>query len=82
LGFGLGINYVSNRFGDLANTFEVGDYFLTNLALFYQRNNWRLGLNMNNLFDVSYISSTNNSRNFGNAPGAPLSVIGTISVEF
>ena len=82
LGFGLGINYVGNRFGDLDNTFEVGDYFLTNIALFYKRNNWRLGLNINNLFDVRYISSTNNSRNYGNAPGAPFSVIGTISVEF
>ncbi|MGI0487249.1 TonB-dependent siderophore receptor [Pantanalinema rosaneae CENA516] len=82
LGFGVGINYVGNRYGDLANSFKVGDYFLTNLALFYKRNNWRLGLNINNLFNVSYISSTNNSRNFGNAPGAPLTVIGTIAVEF
>lgn len=82
LGFGVGVNYVGNRAGDLANSFEVGDYFLTNLALFYKRNQWRLGLNINNLFDVSYISSTNNSRNFGNAPGAPLTIIGTIAVEF
>jgi iron complex outermembrane receptor protein len=82
LGFGLGMNYVGNRAGDLANTFEVDDYFLTSLALFYKRENWRLGLNINNLFDVNYISSTNNARNFGNAPGAPFSVIGSISVEF
>lgn len=82
LGFGLGMNYVSSRFGDLANSFVVDDYFLTNLAFFYKRDKWRLGLNINNLFNVSYISSTNNSRNFGNAPGAPLTVIGIIAVEF
>jgi len=82
LGFGVGFNYVGNRFGDLANSYEIGDYFLTNAAIFYRRNNWRLGLNFNNLFDVNYISSGFNSRNYGNTPGAPFSVIGTISIQF
>jgi iron complex outermembrane recepter protein len=82
LGFGLGVNYMGNRYGDLANSFEVGDYFLTNAALFYEGDDWRMGLNINNLFDVNYISSTNNSRNFGNAPGAPLSIVGSVSVSF
>lgn len=82
LGFGVGVNYMGDRYGDLANSFTVGDYFLTNAALFYNRESWRLGLNINNLFDVNYISSTNNSRNFGNAPGAPLSIVGSVSVSF
>ncbi|WP_253188377.1 TonB-dependent siderophore receptor [Leptolyngbya sp. 'hensonii'] len=82
LGFGFGINYVGSRFGDLANSFELGDYLLTNLALFYKRDRWRLGLNINNLFDVNYTSSSFNGRNFGNAPGAPFNVIGTLAVEF
>ncbi|NEQ33671.1 MAG: TonB-dependent receptor, partial [Leptolyngbya sp. SIO4C5] len=82
LGFGLGFNYVGSRYGDLANSFEVEDYFLTNAALFYERDNWRFRLNVNNLFDVRYISDTNNSRSFGNSPGAPLSVVGSVSVTF
>ena len=82
LGFGLGVNYVGSRFGDLANSFEVEDYFLTNAALFYKRDNWRFGLNFNNLFDVDYISNTDISRTFGNVPGAPFSVVGSISVQF
>jgi iron complex outermembrane recepter protein len=82
LGFGLGLNYVGNRAGDLDNSFEVDDYFLTNITLFYKRDRWRFGFNINNLFDVSYISSTSNARNFANSVGAPFSVVGSVSVEF
>ncbi|PIG95191.1 TonB-dependent siderophore receptor [Gloeocapsopsis sp. IPPAS B-1203] len=83
LGFGLGVNYVSNRFGNLDNDFEIGDYFLTNAALFYRRDNWRVALNVNNLFDVGYITSTNTfNRNSGIRPGEPLSIIGSISISF
>lgn len=82
LGFGLGFNYVGDRFGDLTNTFRAGDYFLANVALFYKRDNWRFGLNFNNIFNVEYITSTNNSRNFGNAPGAPFTILGSVSVSF
>ncbi|NEQ42206.1 MAG: TonB-dependent siderophore receptor [Leptolyngbya sp. SIOISBB] len=81
LGFGFGVNYVGQREGDLANTFEVEDYFLTNAALFYEREDWRLGLNFNNLFDVNYFRVTDN-RTFGNIPGAPFSVVGSVSVKF
>jgi iron complex outermembrane recepter protein len=83
LGFGLGVNYVGSRFGDLQNTFEVGDYFLTNAAIFYRRNNWRIGLNLNNLFDVNYISAVrSSSRTTAITPGEPFSIVGSISVEF
>jgi iron complex outermembrane recepter protein len=85
LGFGLGVNYVSNRFGNLNNDFELGDYFLTNAALFYRRDNWQLALNVNNVFDANYITSASGgsvSRNFGVRPGEPLSVVGSISVSF
>ncbi|MBE9180595.1 TonB-dependent receptor [Oculatella sp. LEGE 06141] len=83
LGFGLGVNYVSNRFGNLDNDFELGDYFLTNAALFYRRDNWRFALNVNNLFDVNYITSASGTnRNTGIRPGEPLSVIGSVSVSF
>jgi iron complex outermembrane recepter protein len=82
LGFGLGFNYVGDRAGDLENSFYIDSYFVTNMAIFYEKNDWRLGLNFNNLFDVNYISSTNNARLFGNSPGQPFSVIGAFSVKF
>ena len=83
LGFGLGVNYVGNRAGDRQNTYEVGDYFLTNAAIFYKRDQWRVGLNFNNLFNTNYISGVGGtSRNFGNSPGAHFSVVGSIGIQF
>jgi len=84
LGFGIGLNYIGERQGDLSNTFEVASYFLTNVAVFYQRDNWRLALNFKNLFDVDYIGSTGNfgSRTSAGQPGEPFTMIGSISVRF
>ncbi|MEM6840514.1 MAG: TonB-dependent receptor, partial [Cyanobacteria bacterium P01_C01_bin.120] len=82
LGFGLGVNYVSERFGDNVNSFEVEDYFLTNAAVSYERDNWRAALNIRNLFDIDYIESASNSRGFGIAPGEPFTLIGSFSIEF
>ncbi|MEM8677585.1 MAG: TonB-dependent siderophore receptor [Cyanobacteria bacterium P01_G01_bin.67] len=82
LGFGGGFVFVGERQGDLDNSFTVDDYFLTNAALFYKRNNWRLALNFNNLFDVDYIVATSNNRSSGNDVGEPFEVRGSISMEF
>jgi iron complex outermembrane recepter protein len=82
LGFGGGFDFVGDRQGDLVNSFTVDDYFLTNAAIFYKRNNWRLALNFNNLFDVDHIVSTGNTRGSNNAVGDPFKVIGSVSVEF
>ncbi len=83
LGVGFGFNYVSNREGDLNNTYRLGDYFVTNAAIFYRRNNYRLAINIKNLFDIDYfVASNSGSRTSGIEPGAPLTVIGSFSVEF
>ena len=84
LGFGIGFNYVGERQGDFINSFEADNYFLTNAAVFYRRDNWRLALNFKNLFDVNYTSSTSNfgSRTSAGSPGEPFTVIGSISVRF
>jgi len=82
LGLGIGLNYVGERQGDLANSFQVDSYFLTNAAIFYQRNNWRFALNVNNLFDVDYIEATDNLRRAGIEPGDPFTIIGSVSVHF
>ena len=82
LGFGLGFLYLSDRFGDLDNTFTIPSFFRTDAAVFYRRNNWRAQLNVENLFDIEYFTSANFDSRLGVNPGAPLTVLGTITVEF
>lgn len=67
--------------GDLDNSFELDNYFLTNAAIFYRRDNWRVALNFKHIFDIDYSSGTP----FGNTRigvGEPFTAIGSVSVEF
>lgn len=82
LGFGMGFNFVGDRVGDLENSFEVDSYFLSNAAVFYQRDSWRVALNFRNLFDVDYIAGTSSIRERSNDRGEPFTVLGSISVKF
>ncbi len=82
LQFGLGFNWVSDRTGDFQNSFNLDNYFLTSAAIAYQRDNWRFGLNFQNIFDVNYIAGTPRTRTRGIQPGEPFTVIGSISYEF
>ncbi|MEH1833086.1 MAG: TonB-dependent siderophore receptor [Nostoc sp.] len=82
LGVGVGFNYVGERQGDLANSFQADDYFITNAAVFYRRNNWRFGLNFKNIGDVKYVESVSNGRSGANLFGEPFTLIGSVSVQF
>jgi iron complex outermembrane recepter protein len=82
LGLGVGFNFVGERQGDLDNSFKLDSYFLTNTAVFYERNNWRAALNFKNLFDVDYIAGASPVRERGNDRGEPFTVIGSLSFEF
>ena len=82
LGFGLGFNLMGERQGDLANSFKTDSYFLTNAAIFYQRINWQIRLNVDNLFDVEYIESLGGAIAFGNDWGRPLTVRASVSHTF
>lgn len=81
LGFGLGLFYVGDRYGDLDNSFILPSYFRTDAALYYRRDNWRAQLNIRNLFDSRYFSGSSSSR-VNVQPGAPFTVLGTLSLEF
>lgn len=80
LGFGAGLFFIGDRQGDLSNTFTLPSYVWTDAAIFYHRDNWRVGLNIKNLFDVYYFESAS-SRN-SVYPGAPFTMLGTVSVQF
>ncbi|PSB09567.1 TonB-dependent siderophore receptor [Pleurocapsa sp. CCALA 161] len=82
LGFGLGFNFVGEREGDLDNSFQLDSFFLTNGAIFYERNNWRAALNLKNIFDVDYIVGASPVRERGNDPGEPFTVVGSLAIEF
>lgn len=79
LGFGLGLVFVGEREARLPNTLELPSYFRTDASIFYRFNNYRIGLNIKNLFNTKYFESI---ENFSIFPGAPTTVLGSIAVEF
>lgn len=79
LGFGLGLFFVGDR-RDFDNSFSVPSYLRTDASLFYRRDNWRAGINVRNLFDIDYIEAVDTRSRI--TPGAPFTIIGSVSVEF
>ncbi|WP_248277149.1 TonB-dependent siderophore receptor [Brasilonema octagenarum] len=78
LGFGGGLFYTGDREAELPNTFKIPSYVRADATIFYKRDNWRVALNFKNLFDTRYYDS----QGYYLLPGAPLTVLGTISVQF
>ncbi|MDH6106644.1 TonB-dependent siderophore receptor [Anabaenopsis tanganyikae CS-531] len=81
LGFGLGLFYIGDRQGNDENTYVIPGYLRTDAAIYYQRDNWRSGVNIQNLFNEKYFHGANFGR-VAIEPGAPLRVIGSFSVTF
>ncbi|MCG6138595.1 MAG: TonB-dependent siderophore receptor [Nostoc sp. LLA-1] len=80
LGFGLGLFFVGERQGNLANTFQLPSYLRTDAAIFYNQDRFRAALNFKNLFDVDYFPyGLNLTRVYY---GQPFTVQGTISWQF
>jgi iron complex outermembrane recepter protein len=76
LGFGTGIFVIGDRFGFSDNEYIVPSYARTDALLYYKRDNWKVQLNIDNLFDVVYFEGT------GRAYGEPLTIRGQVSVTF
>jgi iron complex outermembrane recepter protein len=74
LGLGAGFFYTGDRFGDAGNTYTLSDYWLANALIYYRRNNWRVQLNAENLFDATYYD--------GFSYGSPFTIKGQLSAEF
>ena len=80
LGLGAGVTYVGRRFGDLNNSYTVGAYARVNAAVYYDFDaHYRLAVNMRNLSNARYIEQPFNP--FNNAPGAPLTVLATLTAR-
>jgi iron complex outermembrane recepter protein len=82
LGFGAGLNYVSERQGDLANTFTADSYLTVDAALFYKKDDWRFGLALKNIGDVKYVETVGNRRSSANFYGDPFTIQATASWQF
>lgn len=59
--FGAGVRYIGESFGDTANTVKVDSYTLVDAALRYERENFGLSFNVNNVFDKTYYATCNGS---------------------
>jgi iron complex outermembrane receptor protein len=82
LGFGGGFNFVGERQGGLPNSFTADSYFLTNAALFYDRDNWKIQLNFDNLFDTDFVEALGESPEGINDLGEPFTVRASFSATF
>lgn len=79
LGLGGGVRYVDTSTAQFANV-ELQPYTVFDAAVWYRWNAIRAGLNIYNLFDENYILRASD-RNIAH-PGAPLTAIASISVQF
>jgi iron complex outermembrane receptor protein len=80
LGVGFGVFAAGERAGDLENSFFLPGYVRLDAALFYQRNNLRIGLNFKNLSNTRYFEGSQGREEV--IPGAPFEILGTISYSF
>ncbi|NCJ08619.1 TonB-dependent siderophore receptor [Synechococcales cyanobacterium C] len=78
LGFGGGIFYSGEREVLIPNTFELPANVRIDAAIFYRRDNWRVGLNFKNILD----RTNYNFQGRGILVDNPFTVLGTVSVQF
>ncbi len=61
LGFGGGVRYTGEHYGDAFNQWETPSYTLLDASVHYDVGNWRLQVNASNLTDKEYIATCNAS---------------------
>jgi len=59
LGFGAGVRYVGEHYGDVANAWEAPSHTLFDASAHYDFGYWRFQLNAHNLTDRQYVSTCN-----------------------
>jgi iron complex outermembrane receptor protein len=87
-GAGIGLFAAGERAGDLDNSFELPGYVRTDAALYYRKpdifphTNLIAQLNVLNLLDQEYFYSGGQGRASAAFPGAPLTFLGSVKLEF
>ena len=84
LGFGLGANFVSERFGSIVfdqnNVPTFPSYEIINAGLYYTADKFQIQVNLNNVFDQTHwVGGYDYIRAF---PGSPRAVLTTVSYTF
>ncbi|BBA35052.1 ligand-gated TonB-dependent outer membrane channel [Methylocaldum marinum] len=88
-----GMRYIGERYGDVENRMRLPSYAIADLHLNYEHKKFaemgdlNLGLSFLNVFDKQYIAVVNarDDQRPGTTtyyPGAPLTVVGTVSLRF
>ncbi|WP_313934926.1 TonB-dependent siderophore receptor [Nostoc sp. FACHB-280] len=78
LGFGLGLAFVGEQATRLPSTLTLPSYVRADAAVFYRRDNYKIGLNFKNISNVRYYTLDG----FFIYPAAPFTVQGTVSFDF
>lgn len=61
LGFGAGVRYVGDHYGDAANAWQAPSHTLFDASVHYDISDWRFQVNVQNLSDKEYISTCNSA---------------------
>jgi len=81
LTIGAGVNYVSKRLGETATKFFIPGYTLTRLLASYSPSEHvKIGLDVTNLFDVTYYASS--YAQYWVQPGTPRTITGRVTFSF
>jgi iron complex outermembrane receptor protein len=80
-GFGGGMRFVGETFGDDANSFRVSDSTVFDAAFHYDYEALKFALNASNLFDRKYVASCFTS-GAGCFYGERLKVLGTVTLTW
>lgn len=81
-GFGVGVGgrYYSSQSGDTFNTFDLPSYGLVDAALYYERDDFRVQVNFNNVFDKRHFVGSYDSLYV--LPGQPFNVSASVTWKF
>ena len=80
-GFGMGVRYTGEQFGDDANTFKVADYAVVDAAIHYDYEPFSFAINATNLFNKRYVASCFGADS-GCFYGERLQVTGTVKYRW
>jgi iron complex outermembrane receptor protein len=81
LGFGAGLRYTGETFGDDANSFKVPDYALVDAAIHYEFEAMTFAVNATNLFNKKYVAACTDGDS-GCYFGERLQVIGSVKYRW